>query len=238
MNSVIEYIRSSKKFYSLFQFYIVISDMPSTRKNSPPTEGKRKTRASDKARTSIKKTGSKKKSVSVGNDGSYLQPQASHSVLVSTLSTSKQPSISVSTGQAILTMLSQIDTSNKELSKHMDQLESNGSMSSTPPTSPSLNYHSSSVAAPQPVMPQPLSQDTVAGATTIRRGGAVPSRAAIQQPVHNTINRDAVVPRVDVLRSIPSISSAVTQLLASYDQQAVQDALPGKGQVNRRKFGR
>ena len=108
------------------------------------------------------------------NDGSYLQPQASHSVPVS----------------------------------------------------------SSSVAVLQPVMPQPLSQDTVAGATTVRRGNSVPSRGAMQQPVHNTINRDAVVPLVDVLTSIPSISSAMTQLLASYDQQAVQDALLGEAQVN------
>ena len=34
--------------------------MPSTKKKSPATEGKRKTRASDKSRTSIKKAGSKK----------------------------------------------------------------------------------------------------------------------------------------------------------------------------------
>ena len=70
--------------------------MPSTNKKSPVTEGKRKTRVSDKAHTSIKKTGSKKKSVSVENDGSYFQPQASYSVHVSTLSTSEQPSISAS----------------------------------------------------------------------------------------------------------------------------------------------
>ena len=46
------------------------------------------------------------------------------------------------------------------------------------------------------------------------------------------------LPGTDVLRSMPSISSAVTQLLASYDQQAVQDALPGKGHFTRRKSGR
>ena len=122
--------------------------MPSIRKKSPATEGKRKTRASDKVRSSMKEAGSKKKSVSVENDGSYLQPQASHSVPVSTLSTSEQPSISLLTGQAILTMLSQIDASNKELSKHMDQLERNGSMSSTPLTSPTLNELSITVALP------------------------------------------------------------------------------------------
>ena len=84
-------------------------------------------------------------------------------------------------------------------------------------------------------MPPLLSHDTVAGVSTARQGDVVPSRPAIQQPVHSTINRDEVVPGVDVLRPIPSISSAVTQLLAFYDQQAVQVALPGKGHINRRK---
>ena len=107
-----------KKFYS-FSLHIVILAMPSTRKKSPATEGKRKTRASDKVRSSMKKASSKKKSVSVENDGSYLRSQASHSVPVSTLATSEQTSISVSTGQAILTMISQIDASNKELSNSL-----------------------------------------------------------------------------------------------------------------------
>ena len=128
-------------------------------------------------------------------------------------------------------MLSQFDASNKELSKRMDQLERNGSMSSTPLTSLTPNHRSSSVAVPQSVMPQPLSQHTLAGVSTVGQGDSVPPRP---QPAHN-ITRDAVVIGVDVLRSIPSISSAETQLLASYDQQAVQDALPGKGQVNRQK---
>ena len=66
-------------------------------------------------------------------------------------------------------------------------------------------------------------------------GDPVPLGAAIQPPVHNTINRDAVTPGVDVLRSIPRISSAVTHLLASYDQQAVQDALAGRDYVTRQK---
>ena len=39
---------------------------------------------------------------------------------------------------------------------------------------------------------------------------------------------DAMVPRVEVMRSIPSISSAVSQFLVRYDDQADQEALPGK----------
>ena len=69
----------------------------------------------DNTCTSVKKSVSKKKSVTVENDGSYLQAQASHSASVSTVPPSGQPDI-VSTGQTILTMLSQIDASNKEFS--------------------------------------------------------------------------------------------------------------------------
>ena len=88
--------------------------MRSSKRKSQATEGKRKIRASDKPRTSVKKTVSKKKTVSVENDGSYLQVHASHSVLVSTIPPSGHTNISASTGQAILTMLSQTDTSNKD----------------------------------------------------------------------------------------------------------------------------
>ena len=38
-----------------------------------------------------------------------------------------------------------------------------------------------------------------------------------------------MAPRLEVMRSIPSISSAVSQLLACYDEQVEQDAMPGKG---------
>ena len=212
--------RINKKLenFILFSLHIVILAMPSTRKKSPATEGKRKTRASDKVHSSMKKASSKKKSVSVENDGSYLQSQVSHSVPVSTLPTFEQRSISASTGEAILTMLSQIDASNKELFKRMDQLERNGSMSSTPLMSPTANHRSSSVAVPQPAMPQPLSQHTVAVVSTVGLGDSGTPMPVRLQPVRN-ITRDAVVPGVEVLRSIPSISSAVTQLLPSYDQQ-------------------
>ena len=47
-----------------------------------------------------------------------------------------------------------------------------------------------------------------------------------------------MVPGVDVLRPIPSVSSAVTQLLALYDHHGAQDTLPGRGNSARRKSGR
>ena len=62
----------------------------------------------------------------------------------------------------------------------------------------------------------------------VPRSGGVPTNEA----------RDAVAPRLDVMRSIPSISSAVSQLLVRYDDQADQEALPGKGYGVRKKSGR
>ena len=128
--------------------------MHSFKKTSLATEGKRKTRASDKARTSIKKPASEKKTVSVDNDGSYLHIQSSSTGPVSTIPPSDQSHISASIGQTILTMLHQIDASNKELSRHMDHLECNGSMSSTPLTSFTVQHRSSTVAAAQSVLPR------------------------------------------------------------------------------------
>ena len=209
--------------------------MPSSKRKSPAAEGKRKTRASDKARTSVKKSVNRKKTVSVDNDGSYLQVQASSTAPVSTILPPEQSHMSASTGQTILTMLQQIHASNKELSRRMDTLERNGSMSSTPRTSPSVQHRSSTVAAPQPVVPRPVHE---VGATSAFKENQRTSGVGNQTSSQNTFSRDAIVPGVDVLRSIPSISSAVTQLLASYDQQAVQNVLPGKGHITRRKSGR
>ena len=62
--------------------------------------------ASDKTCTSVKKSVSKKKSVAVENNGSYLQAQMSQIGSIGTVPPSEQINISTSTGQAILTMLS------------------------------------------------------------------------------------------------------------------------------------
>ena len=60
------------------------------------------------------------------------------------------------------------------------------------------------------------------------------ARASVQAQV----TRDAVVPKVDVMQSIPSVSSAVSRLLAQYDDQADQEAFPGKTSSVRKRSGR
>ena len=123
--------------------------MRSSKRKSPATEGKRKTTASDKAHTSVIKSVSKKKTVTVENDGSYIQSHVSHSAPISTIapSESEQTHISTSMGQAILAMLNQIKTSNKDVSSRMDQLELNSTINSTPLTYSSLHCRRSRTVA-------------------------------------------------------------------------------------------
>ena len=61
----------------------------------------------------------------------------------------------------------------------------------------------------------------------------MPSQLTVSSDV-----KDAVVPKTEVLRSIPSISSAVSQLLATYDHQADKEAMQGKPNLIRKKSGR
>ena len=51
------------------------------------------------------------------------------------------------------------------------------------------------------------------------------------------ISREAIVPSVNTVRSIPSISSAVSKLLTQYEDQTRQEVIPGKD-PHRCKSGR
>ena len=88
----------------------------------------------------------------------------------------------------------------------MDQLECNESMSSTPLTSSS----SGTVPSTQPALPQPLVQNVVGGPGIAGQDVTEALRATAHQLPQYAVNGDAMVPGVNILRSIPSISSAVT----------------------------
>ena len=207
--------------------------MPSTRKKSPVSQQKRKTRASDRARTSPKKSRKNKSSVSV-NDGSYLQVQEQSPV--STVPSTSQNLMSASTGQTIIEMLNKLDAANQELSKQMDRVERTGSVSSTPitsPTAPPANHQKGVVDHQITVTRQSSLHRPTLGGAAAHGVGTVPA-----QFMGASDGRDAVVPKAEVLRSIPSISTAVSQLLASYDYQADKEALQGKLNISRKKSGR
>ena len=123
----------------------------------------------------------------------------------------------------------------------MDRFECNGSISSTPLTSPTIPpaNHSHRIPGQQPVIPVQHTQHSIPGrlTTTSTEGRGITTDN--NRPVLATNEvRDAIAPRPDVLRSIPSISTAVSQLLASYEQQSDRDILQGKSTVIRKKSGR
>ena len=70
--------------------------------------------------------------------------------------------------------------------------------------------------------------------TSVPCAQAGPGEARAQAQVA----RDAVVPKLDVMGSIPSVSSAVSRLLAQYDDQADHEALPGKTSNIKKRPGR
>ena len=123
----------------------------------------------------------------------------------------------------------------------MDRFEHNGSISSTPLTSPIIPPvgHNHRVNIQQSsVVTQPAQQNIpfrLASISTERHGIATDHN---RQLVANNEVRDAIAPKVDALRSIPSISTAVSQLLANYEQQSDRDILQGKNTKIRKKSGR
>ena len=232
--------------------------MPSSKKKSPASSAKKKTLSTAKAKSSVKKP-TKKNNATTKNDGSYLQgaPQLSSQEVVSTASniTTQDPTqgdFSQSTGQAILQMLHKLDASNQSLTKRMDSLERQNSISSTPIGSPTAQRLG---AAPVAHTQQPRVEFATnqAGTVTPRVVSSrlpstsdrmsVPSVSYVQ-PAHGgaevrtQLSHDAVIPKPEVMRSIPSVSSAVSRLLAQYEDQADQQVFQGKNYNIRKRSGR
>ena len=230
--------------------------MPSTRKKSP-SEAKKKSLRSTKSKSSVKKS-TRKTKVTELNDGSYLQSQATvgHqstqenvSTVLNASSNSIQEETLISTNQAILSMLQKIDDSNQALTKHMDELERQNAISSTPVASPTRPdpraSHFTSVHQGQVTTSGTQANAAISQAIPVTHRSTVHNNPiAVHASAQGVIResgqgaRDAIAPRLEVMRSIPSISSAVSQLLARYDDQADQDAMPGKGHNYRKKSGR
>ena len=232
--------------------------MPSTKKKSPASAAKKKSLASTKAKNSVKK--STKKNSTSKNDGSYLQVAPTHASPQKPVSTvdnlsmcpQSEEGLSASTGQAILEMLHKLDASNQALTKRMDSLERQGSVSSTPVGSPTshrpgvehvTNFQQgrgiTSTGQPGPFNAKttpavPLTIPESMRCTSGQCAQAGVARASVQAQ----LTRDAVVSKLDVMRSIPSVSSAVSRLLAQYNDQADQEALPGKTSSVRKRSGR
>ena len=165
---------------------------------------------------------------------------------------SDQQAMLMSTNQAILAMLQKLDASNQVLTKRMDDFERQGAVNSTPLASPTSQQqgdaHTVSQQQGRAVASATQASSVVNQGLPINKSGNAGGVPMVQAEAFQNIPRgsgvptyearDAVAPRLDVMRSVPSISSAVSQLLARYDDQADQEGLPGKGYGVRKKSGR
>ena len=220
--------------------------MPSTKK-TPAANARKKVTASARARIN---TGQRKRSSD--NNGSYIQDIAKETVstVPSLLSNGPDsgPASTKTSNDAILAYLKRIDDSTKALGERVQAIERNRSIEVTPvrqrlhshdddppntfvlPTASTgrQNRHSLRFRDPAPEVLH--SSDTnrqlhVQGATS----QPLTSQASVD--IHQSSrdpDRDSIIPGVDVLRRNPTVSQAVSSVLASYDAQIQSQVLQGK----------
>ena len=217
--------------------------MPSARKPLP--SDRNKVTASARARTSVRKTGTRKVSQL---DGSYLEKLFGKKD--STAKNNQPSSSGPSSNGAILSMLQEIKDSNTALAQRMDRVKQTAARGGTPlnlrshahaiPThssqmgSPVLNSNQGEVATnvldpsncpgPSQIQDPPVfrqqhqMQHNYPG---IQQQGAPPlPQMQIQdhlQALHQHDRRDAVIPSLQTLRTTPTVSDTVNNLLASYE---------------------
>ena len=219
--------------------------MPSHSKKTPATTGRKKVTASARAKTSIRK---QRKPPTAGQNGSYIQDPVS---TVTHTITSSSPRIpGTSHNDAILTILQEMQQTNKDIVQCIVTLEKNQSICSM-----SLASTSNSQAQ---VHTNPMDSRGTAGRQSnishARGGDPVSNQISshsiaglgirphvnIQEP-HQLTNsplsqfttatdqnphHDSIIP--NILKQHPSISQAVSQLLATYETQAKAEASQGK----------
>ena len=205
--------------------------------------------------SSVKKGNGKKKGKGTDLSGSFLQspePTGTVSSVEYTTPAAYNSQSSSSNSDAILSYLKKLDESNQVLLKRVSDLEASKSLPLTP--SPRSHSHAAHpLTMPPPVgqnqlpdtrITMPTSAPMATQNTTVNPnltshihctqtiGGAA---SVDHQPIH--YGSDGVLPSVSALRQNPTISQSVSQVMASYEAQAKQEASLGK-QIPTKKSGR
>ena len=249
----------SDKAFSVVILTKHLTTMPSSKKELP--NARKRVTASDRARTSVKKT----RRVGVSElDGSYLQ-KTKKTVSSSDAVKQRKPA-EQSDNETILSLLQDIKHSNELLSKRMDKVEQQAVQGSTPINPRSHTFEPKGLSS-QPVSPQQTSQANLAnylrdslGTQNIRQpqfqtaaADARPSQGQhlrrqpnshiLDPAIHMSDNsgqlsehRDTVIPNIQALRGNAGISEAVNNLLASYGGNFQAELTRGKQNV--KKSGR
>ena len=189
--------------------YIAVSlTMPGNRK-TPATTTKKRTTASARARISTKKA----RKTTPEADGSYIQEEIA-------VSTATVPGTNSTSNEVIVSLLQKLDESNKLLSSRMDRMEQRSSFNSTPVLPQSHRHEPHRSATPLPHTSSIPDHPALGGAELIQHS-ANPQVAtqlppsAPQQAAHTDLNRrDAIIPNLNVMRRMSSVTDSVNNILA------------------------
>ena len=229
--------------------------MPSTRK-APVANTRKKVTASARARIN---TGKAKRTTN--NNGSYIQETAKKTVsnvvnfpLTDPIS---GPATTDPANDAILAYLKKIDDTTKALGQRVQQIERNQSIDVTP-LRPRSHSHDADqpnefmllcvstgrqnrhvLRFQDPTSPnaharQEQQQHSNDGPTSQQVSASQGAMDVTQPPLAQDLQRDSIIPNVDVLRRNPMVSQAVSNVLASYDTQLQNQFLQGKQATSRR----
>ena len=217
--------------------------MPGKNKKKPISNTRKRVTASARARISTKKV---RKNITEDNSGSYLQDP------VSTVDLNQSRPSSNSSNDQIMALLLKLDESNKALTAGMDKMEQRPALDSTPviPRSQGIehqalnNYGGNNHPSTLPTQSVTFQDTALRGELNLRQPSSdhsIPNIANAhltnitsytgvnQPPAQSDVSRqDTILPSVDVLRRIPTISDRVSSVLASYEQRNRQEAKQDK----------
>ena len=204
--------------------------MPGNRK-TPATTTKKRTTALARARISTKKA----RKTTPEADGSYIQQGVA-------VSTDTVPGTNSTSNEVIVSLLQKHDESNKILSSRMDRMEQRSSFNSTPVLPRSHRHEPHRSVTPLPHTSSIPDHPALGGAELIHPANPQVSiqlpPSAPRQVTHTDLNRrDAIIPSLDVMRWMPSVTDSVNNILAAYEQRGRQEVMQGKG-TSVKKSGR
>ena len=217
--------------------------MPSHLKKTPVTTGREKVTASVRAKTSIRK---QRKPPTAGQDGSYIQDPVS--TVTHTVTSSSPRILGSSHNDTILMILQEMQQTNKDIVQRIVTLEKSQSICPTSLASTSNSqaqvhtdpmshgiagrqFNISHATGGDPVSNQISSRSTaglgVRPHVNIQESHQ-PTKSAATSAIEQNPYHDSIIPNIDTLRQHPSISQAVSQLLATYETQAKAEISQGK----------
>ena len=229
--------------------------MPSSKKT--PAAARKKVTALARAHISTRRV---RKQTNTDLNGSYIQPDPTPAVSTETQANYLRETHPASdSSEIIISMLNKISESNQALAQIVEAIEQNqrshGATSNTPsqlqtrhiprfteatsaipPLSTGLPGNQHLTGYSMHLYDEHPSSTTISGADQLQDRTGAAQRHTVVDPtrVVPTLQSDGVIPRLDTIRRMPTISETVTQLIGSYEEQA-RSAIQGK---HTRKSGR